>query len=133
MTAHPFTVGGSGRLCTDLMELTGERLFVKTGAEGVYCAGLPRRGLGVALKALDGGKRAAEVALLKVLEDMGALTSEEMGALAGHARPVVRNTRGEPVGEVRASFRLRLTDRKPAGFRAGEGEPGVPSARGGSA
>jgi len=30
--------------------LFGERVFVKGGAEGVYCAGFPDLGLGVALK-----------------------------------------------------------------------------------
>jgi L-asparaginase II len=120
MTAHPFCVGGSGRLCTDLMESAGDRLFVKTGAEGVYCAGLPERGLGVALKALDGGRRAAEVALLRVLEDLGSLTPADMAALAGFARPTVRNTLGEAVGEVQADFKLRVRQR-PAGYRAGAG------------
>jgi L-asparaginase II len=132
MTAHPFCVGGSGRLCTALMERAGDRLFVKTGAEGVYCAGLPERGLGVALKALDGGRRAAEVALLGSLEQLGALTPEDVQALAGFARPTLRNTRGEAVGEVRASFELRVADREPAGFRVGAQEPGVSPAPGGA-
>jgi L-asparaginase II len=133
MTAHPFSVGGSGRLCTALMERTGDRIFVKTGAEGVYCAGLPERGLGVALKALDGGKRAAEVALLKVLADIEALPREDLNALASFARPAVRNTRGEVVGEVRASFELEVVDGRPGGFEVNATEPGIPSAPRGSA
>jgi L-asparaginase II len=119
MTSHPFCVAGSGRLCTALMERTGTRLFAKTGAEGVYGAGIPERGLGVALKALDGGRRAAEVALLKALEDVGALAPDEVEALAGFARPTVRNTRGEPVGEVRAAFQLRVGEKRPTGIRMG--------------
>jgi L-asparaginase II len=47
---HPFMVAGTGRFDTVLMEALGERAFVKVGAEGVYCAALPERGLGIALK-----------------------------------------------------------------------------------
>ncbi len=49
--AEPFMVAGSGRFCTDVMGLFGERVFVKTGAEGVFCAALPGQGLGVASNA----------------------------------------------------------------------------------
>ena len=45
------------------MELLGERVFVKTGAEGVYCAALPELGYGIALKCDDGAGRAAEVVM----------------------------------------------------------------------
>ncbi|MDX1674682.1 MAG: asparaginase, partial [Longimicrobiales bacterium] len=66
MAAHPFLVGGTDRLCTRLMEATDGRVIAKVGAEGVYGA-LTRGGLGIGLKARDGAKRAAEVALLGVL------------------------------------------------------------------
>ena len=33
-----------------LMEILGERAFIKVGAEGVYCAALPELGYGIALK-----------------------------------------------------------------------------------
>jgi len=42
------------------MRLLGPRVFVKTGAEGVYCAALPEQGFGIAVKCDDGGGRAAE-------------------------------------------------------------------------
>lgn len=102
MTGHPFLVGGTDRLCTRLMEVTGGRIVAKVGAEGVYGAAVPDRGLGIALKTRDGARRAAEPALLGVLEDLGLLDSDQQGALREWARPVVRNTRGEAVGGVRA-------------------------------
>jgi L-asparaginase II len=117
MTAHPFCVGGSGRLCTALMEQAGDRVFVKTGAEGVYCAGLVGSDVGIALKALDGGKRAAEVALIAVLEQLGVLTEEDLSVLATFARPTLRNTLGDSVGEVRANVRLRFHQRGPIASR----------------
>jgi L-asparaginase II len=86
------------------LERAGDRVFVKTGAEGVYCAGLPGSGLGVALKVLDGGKRAADAALVRVLELLGVLRSEDVQALAPFGAPPVRNTRGEEVGVLAARF-----------------------------
>ncbi len=106
MTAHPFMVGGSGRACTDVMRVSEGRAFVKLGAEGVYGGGLPARGLGFAIKVADGGRRAVEVALVRTLEELGVLGASDLAALAAHARPELRNTRDEVVGEVRPAFSL---------------------------
>lgn len=109
MTDRPFLVAGTGRLDSALMEAAGGRLFAKTGAEGVHCAGLTERGLGVAIKVEDGARRAAEPALLRVLELMDVPTREERDALASYRRPVVRNARDEEVGSIEADFELETT------------------------
>lgn len=106
MVRNPAYVGGTGRLCTRLMHIATGRLFVKVGAEGVYCAGSPGAELGVALKVEDGSKRASEPALLAVLRAVGLISDEEMAELTEFAEPDVRNTRGEVVGGVRAAIRL---------------------------
>ena len=106
MTAHPFMVGGTRRTCTDVMAEAGDRVFVKLGAEGVYAGGLRAPGLGFAIKVEDGGRRAVEVALLRVLESLGVLDGSEVERLRAHANPEVRNTLGEVVGEIRATFDL---------------------------
>ena len=54
--AKPWFVAGTGRFCTEIMQLFGERVFVKTGAEGVYCGALPQQGIGIAVKC-DRGRR----------------------------------------------------------------------------
>src|SRR4030095_12223576 len=61
--AHPWHVAGTGRFCTAVMEHFGARVFVKTGAEGVFCGAIPGAGLGVAIKIDDGAARASEVAM----------------------------------------------------------------------
>ncbi len=106
MAAHPWHVAGTGRLCTALMEEAGEALFAKTGAEGVYCAGLPGRGLGVALKVADGARRASGVALVRILDALDALPPGSDGRLERFRRPPVRNTLDEQVGELVASFEV---------------------------
>ena len=40
------------------MQAAPGRIFVKIGAEGVYCAAVPELGLGIALKCDDGQGRA---------------------------------------------------------------------------
>lgn len=107
MTANPFMVGGTGRACTAVMERTGASAFVKLGAEGVYGAGVPARGLGIAIKVADGARRAAEVALIRVLHRTGVLDSDDLDALSRWAEPKVRNTRHEVVGAIRPAFDLR--------------------------
>lgn len=110
MTAYPELVGGSHRLCTELMRVTRGRIFAKVGAEGVYCAGAPGAEIGVALKVEDGARRAAEPALIAALRLLGLLTDEDMENLDRYARPNVLNTRGEVVGSLRASIALETSD-----------------------
>ncbi len=70
MTAQPWYVAGTGRLCTDLLAAAGGDVIVKVGAEGVQLVALPRLGVGVAVKAEDGSVPASEVALGHVLAEL---------------------------------------------------------------
>ena len=98
MLRHPELIAGSGRPCTELMRAHPGRVIAKVGAEGVYCAVLPREGLGVALKVADGHGLAAALAMAAVLEELG-LRPRPASLVA---RPNV-NTRGETVGELRVN------------------------------
>ena len=100
MRAHPLLVAGTGRICTVLMRHAPD-VVAKTGAEGVFLAALPSRGLGLALKAEDGASRAAEVALLAFLDHIGAIPPDARAALAPFARPRLRDFNGAEVGEAR--------------------------------
>lgn len=96
MIAEPYMVAGQGRACTELMQAAGDAVALKTGAEGVYMAALPAKGLGLALKARDGAGRAAEVAVAELLTRLGALPG-------GFSRRPLRNVRGLAVGELRCA------------------------------
>lgn len=106
--AHPGLVSGTGRACADFIETGRGRTVVKTGAEGVFTAVLPERGLGVALKIDDGATRAAETAMAKVLTLLDA-ADENAPRLAKYLHPAVRNWRGDEVGERRATAALTLS------------------------
>jgi L-asparaginase II len=98
--AHPFMVAGSGDVDTLMMEAV-PRLFIKTGAEGVYCACVPHAGLGIALKIDDGAARASEVAIASVLAGLDIWTPDEKAALERFRHHDLANWRKLDVGEVR--------------------------------
>ncbi|MGL4465065.1 MAG: asparaginase [Planctomycetia bacterium] len=102
MIEWPYLVAGGGRLDTQLGYLLGDRLVVKGGAEGVFACGLPRLGLGVAFKIIDGSARAHGAIACRVLEPLVANIDWE-GVAATVNRPI-RNTLNETVGEIRADF-----------------------------
>ena len=99
--SHPFMVAGTGDFDTCMMEAV-PRVFVKTGAEGVYCGCVPHAGLGVALKCDDGAARAAEVAMASVLAGLDVWTEEERAAINCFRHRELRNWRQIAVGEVSA-------------------------------
>lgn len=104
MTGNPGMVGGLGRLDTAVVEATGGAVFAKVGAEGVYAAGWPGRGLGLALKVEDGAWRAADAALVHLLDRLGVTDPESNDSVAPFRRRVLHNTRGEVVGRLEAAF-----------------------------
>ena len=105
--ANPFMVAGTGRFCTRLMRAV-PRVFVKTGAEGVFCGAVPHAGLGIALKCDDGAHRAAEVLMAAVLADLPVWNAEEREFLQSMANVELKNWRKTPVGEIHA-MRLSRT------------------------
>jgi L-asparaginase II len=104
--ANPWFVAGTGRFCTDIMKLLGARVFVKTGAEGIFCGALPEQGLGIAVKCDDGAGRAAEAIMAATIARLLPLDPAEEAALSRFARPTLRNWNGVEVGALRVTDSL---------------------------
>jgi len=104
MRAAPYMVAGRNRVDTAVMEATPS-VIVKAGAEGMVCAAVLDRGIGVAVKVRDGTARAAGPALIRALARLDVLDGSMLLALDGYARPPVLGG-GEPVGELVADFDL---------------------------
>jgi L-asparaginase II len=104
--AKPWFVAGTGRFCTEVMEHFGERVFVKTGAEGVFCGALPELGIGIAVKCDDGGGRAATIMMAGAIARLLSLADADHSALARHLRPKLRNWAGTEVGAMGPSSML---------------------------
>jgi len=104
----PYLVAGSGRFDTQVMERLGARVFCKVGAEAVFCAALPERGLGVAIKIDDGNTaRAAEVVMAAAIEALVSLADAESTFIRGFSEPTLQNWNGIQVGSLRATETLR--------------------------
>jgi L-asparaginase II len=102
MRAEPYLVGGRDRVCTAVMKAAPD-VFVKVGAEGLICAGLSGRGLGVAIKVDDGNPRALDPAIIHALRLLDALPEDP--SLEQYARPPVLGG-GRPVGNLLPVFDL---------------------------
>jgi L-asparaginase II len=104
----PFMVGGTGRFDTRVMQRLGARVFTKVGAEGVFCAALPERGLGVAIKMDDGNNsRASEVVMAAVIEAFVALDDADASFMRSISDLPMKNWNGIEVGRLRATPVLR--------------------------
>ncbi|TAM88259.1 asparaginase [bacterium] len=110
MTAYPEYVAGSMRFDTDFMRAAGGRAASKVGAEGVMCVAHRERGLGLALKVVDGAKRAVDPAALALLGHLELLDGIESAALRSYRRREITNVAGRVVGAIAANE--ALLDRK---------------------
>lgn len=90
MREHPFMVAGTGKRDTRIMQ--GSGVLCKSGAEGVFAAGLPD-GRGVAIKVSDGSGRAVEPTALSLLRRLGASPLPE-------PETEVRDLHGAVVGKM---------------------------------
>lgn len=107
MTAAPEMVGGTNRFCTDFMIAGNGRFFGKAGAEGVYCVGDNKTGLGIAVKVEDGNGRAVYPATIEALVQLGLLNNQQIEMLKDYHYPKLYNARDEKIGELNPSFRLQ--------------------------
>ena len=115
MIAYPEMIGGTTkRLDTELMRVGRGRFISKIGAEGVYTVGvLPSNdwtsGLGLALKVEAGDDhRARPPAVIDALRQLGVLDASDLEALAVYSPTIIKNRRGDSVGEARAAFQLAI-------------------------
>lgn len=104
MRAEPYLVAGRNRPDTAVMR-EAAAVIAKGGAEGLMCAALLDRGLGLAVKSRDGGSRAVGAALIHVLRSLDVLDDDGVSRLDRFARPPVLGG-GEPVGQIEPVFEL---------------------------
>jgi L-asparaginase II len=99
--AEPEMVAGPGRLDTTVMRAMAGHVFLKTGAEGVYCGAFPGLGLGFALKIDDGNARASTAVTEWLIRHVlpKAPSFDALGPM--------KNWRGTDVGDIRAADALK--------------------------
>jgi L-asparaginase len=100
MTHHPAMVAGDGEFDTELMRLTPGELVSKSGAEGVQCIGRLGEGLGLAIKVMDGTKRARHAVAIHLLKQMGWISPSTAESLCEKFVTLGKYTRLEVIGEL---------------------------------
>jgi len=108
MAAAPVMVSGRGSFNSTLLELAGDIVTCKGGAEGLFMLGVRGRDMGLGVKIADAGGRAQAPAVLTALRQLGVLTQEQHEKLAEFAHPQVKNCHGEIVGEIRPELVLEF-------------------------
>ena len=101
MVAHPEMVSGEHRNDLALMRAGRGDWVTKIGAEGVQAIGIRSKGIGIAVKVVDGAKRGLHPATVATLDQLGLLDASQRAELAEWREPLVRNYRGTVTGQVR--------------------------------
>lgn len=100
MTHHPNMVAGEGEFDTELMRLTEGELVSKSGAEGVQCIGRVGEGMGLAIKVMDGAKRAKYAIAIHVLKQMGWISPSVAETLSETYITIGRYKRLDVAGDL---------------------------------
>jgi L-asparaginase len=100
MTHHPVMVAGEGEFDTELMRLSPGELVSKAGAEGVQCIARLGEGMGLAIKVIDGAKRAKYAVAIHLLQQMGWITPTTAQALSEKFMSMGKYKRLEVIGEL---------------------------------
>jgi len=103
MVQHPDLISGTGEFDTELMRLAKGELVSKTGAEGIQCVGRVGEGLGLAIKVVDGAKRAKYAGAIYLLKQMGWISPMIAETLAETFMDLSDFKRLEVVGELAMS------------------------------
>ncbi|HIK26486.1 MAG: asparaginase [Oscillatoriaceae bacterium SKW80] len=100
MTHHPVMVAGNGEFDTELMRLSEGELVSKGGAEGIQCIGRVGEGMGLAIKVIDGAKRAKHAVAIQLLRQMGWISLSASETLSEKFISPSDFVRLEVVGEL---------------------------------
>jgi L-asparaginase len=100
MTYYPQMIAGDGGFDTELMRASEGQLVSKSGAEGIQCVGRIGEGMGLAIKVIDGSKRAKYAVAVHLLRQMGWITPTIAETLSDRFMNLNRYKRLETVGEL---------------------------------
>lgn len=106
MRTHPLMISGNGR-CDLIVSEACDDVILKIGGEAVELIGVLSRGIGIAIKIVDGGRRVMCPVIIEVLRQLGVIDDATMKELAEHARPQLYNQRNIRIGEIAPAFTLK--------------------------
>ena len=108
--AHPEMIGGERRLCTYLNRIGNGYLFSKAGAEGMQLTGLPGKGIGIAVKIVDGDPktRAKNTAVIEALYQLDLISDSDLKKAGSFLyKPDIPNLRGFDAQTIVPRFKVK--------------------------
>lgn len=106
MTGYPEMIAGTGGFDSELMRVTRGKLVAKVGSDGVYCVGVARRDVGIAVKIEDGNMRVLSSVVLEALKQLEMISDEELAELKHFHIRDIKNSQGDKIGEIKPEFKL---------------------------
>lgn len=103
---YPYMVAGSKRYCTEMMQICGERVIGKTGAEGVFCMSFLQEKLGAAIKIDDGKMHPQYVVAQTLIERSGIFPKEKLQPLHHYIEEPIKNFNGYETGVLQVNAGL---------------------------
>lgn len=100
MVHHPTMIAGKGEFDTELMTASEGMLLSKSGAEGIQCIARLGEGLGLAVKVMDGSKRAKHAVAIHLLKQLGWISPVVAESLAEQFMNIGEYKRLDVVGEL---------------------------------
>lgn len=100
MTHHPVMVAGEGEFDTELMRLSSTEVLSKAGAEGVQCISRLGQGMGLAIKVMDGAKRAKYAVAIHLLQQLGWISPSVAEVMSEKFMNLGKYKRLEVIGEL---------------------------------
>jgi L-asparaginase II len=107
---HPQMINEFGGFDSEIVRVLNGRAIAKRGAMAVFVVGVNTEqygAIGVTVKIEDGTMTPMPVIMMRVLEQIGAVTPEEALELQKFREITLKNWRGTTVGEIRAEFEVK--------------------------
>lgn len=101
VAANPFMLAGTKRYCTELMQVFGDKLIGKTGAEGVFNLAIIEEEIGVAIKIDDGKMQPQYFVAQQFLNKSGFFKPEKLAKLSSYIEAPVLNFNKLQTGVIR--------------------------------
>jgi len=94
----PEIAGGSKSINSILTKLSNGKMFVKNGAEGIFVAIIPELKSALAVKIIDGARRAAEVAIAGLISELKIINNDQIEKIK---KSPIKNSAGQIIGSIK--------------------------------
>ncbi|MCF8008356.1 MAG: asparaginase [Halanaerobiales bacterium] len=103
---HPYMIGGKDRFNTELINIMGNKLTAKMGAEGVFGIGIFNQ-YGICIKVEDGNSRAIPPVVIDLLKKLKIIDKKELNKLSKYQKSLVKNHHKHVVGDIKSILNLK--------------------------